>query len=94
VAKTFEEIVEMRRAANRAQVQTAELREQYGPPTATPWTKQQTDTYETAWRAWRDLDRDLQAELTEYAKTHGRARGDVEAEVLAQAEEPPAPESA
>ncbi|MFF3908078.1 hypothetical protein ACFYZJ_19305 [Streptomyces sp. NPDC001848] len=89
MAKTFEEIVEMRRAANQAQVRTAELREMYGPPTATPWTKQQTDTYETAWRAWRDLDRDLQAELTEYAKTHGRARADVEAEVLAQAEEPP-----
>ena len=89
MAKTFEEIVERQRAAKEAQVRTAELREKYGPPTATPWTKQQTDTYETAWRAWRDLDRDLQAELTDYAKSHGRTRADVEAEVLAQAEEPP-----
>jgi hypothetical protein len=86
VAKTFEELVEMQRASNQAQIQTAELREQYGPPTATPWTKQQTDTYETAWRAWRDLDRDLQAELTEYAKTHDRPRTDLEAQVQVQAE--------
>jgi hypothetical protein len=89
VAKTFEELVEMQRAAHQAQMQTADLREQYGPPTATPWTKQQTDTYETAWRAWRDLDRDLQAELTQYAKSHGRPRTDLEAEVQAQAETSP-----
>ncbi len=78
----------MQRAANEAQAKTAELRERYGPPTATPWNKQQTETYETAWRAWRDLDRDLQAEFAEYAKAHGRARSDVEAEVQAQAREP------
>jgi hypothetical protein len=89
VAKTFEELVEMQRAANEAQMQTAELREKYGPPTATPWTKQQTDTYETAWRAWRDLDRDLQGELTAYAKAHGRTRADLETQVQEQAEEPP-----
>ena len=89
MAKTFEELVEMQRAANQAELQTAELREQYGPPTATPWTKQQTDTYETAWHAWRDLDRDLQAELTEYAKSQGTPRTDLEAEVQARAEASP-----
>ncbi|MCW7946631.1 hypothetical protein AAW14_32810 [Streptomyces hygroscopicus] len=85
MAKTFEELVEMQRAANTANTQAAELRQRYGPPTATAWTKLQQDTYETAWRAWRDLDRDLQAELTDYAKTHGRTRGEIESEVQAQA---------
>jgi hypothetical protein len=88
VATTFEELVEMQRAANDAQAKASELRDQYGPPTITPWTRQQTDMYETAFRAWRDLDRDLRIEMTEYAREHGRTRGDVEAEVNAQAEKP------
>ncbi len=78
----------MQRAANEAQAKAAELREMYGPPTATPWTKQQSDLYETALRAWRDLDRDLQIGITEFAKEHGRTRSDVEAEVNGRAEEP------
>ncbi|MFJ5531987.1 hypothetical protein [Streptomyces sp. NPDC093261] len=85
MAKTFEEIVEMQRAASEAETKAAGLREMYGPPTATTWTKQQSDLYETALRAWRDLDRDLQAEISEYAKEHGRTRSEVEAEARAQA---------
>jgi len=88
VATTFEELVEMRRAANDAQSKADELREKYGPPTATPWTKQQTDLYETALRAWRDLDRDLQIAITEYAKEQGRPLGEIEAEVNAGAGQP------
>ena len=89
MAKTFEELVEMQRTTGDAYSNAAELRELYGPPTATPWTKQQTDTYETAFRAWRDLDRDLRTEITEYAKAHDRVRSEVEAEVEAHAAEPP-----
>ncbi|MGW3498924.1 hypothetical protein [Streptomyces sp. NPDC001020] len=88
MATTFEELVEMQRAASDAYTNAAELRETYGPPTITPWTKQQTDMYETAFRAWRDLDRDLQAEITAYAKAHDRVRSEVEAEVEAHAAEP------
>ena len=88
MATTFEELVEMHRAAGDAYANAAELRETYGPPIATSWTRQQTDTYQTAFRAWRDLDRDLQAEITEYAKAHDRVRSEVEAEVEAHAAEP------
>lgn len=78
----------MQRAANEAEAKASGLRDQYGPPTATPWTRQQNDMYETAFRAWRDLDRDLQNEMTEYAKEHGRARSGLEAEVNARAGKP------
>ena len=30
--------------------------------------------YETAWQAWRDLARDVQAAVTEHAKQHGAMR--------------------
>ncbi|MFF4838215.1 hypothetical protein [Streptomyces sp. NPDC001315] len=81
MADTFEELVEKQRAANEAHVRVLQLRDTYGAPTASPWTQKQTDTYETAWRAWRDLARDVQASVTEYAKDEGRSRHDVEAEV-------------
>ncbi|MFI1294168.1 hypothetical protein ACH4VM_38215 [Streptomyces sp. NPDC020792] len=51
MAHTFEELVEMQRAADQAHTKVAELRSQYGPPTATPWGEPQSQTYETAWRA-------------------------------------------
>jgi len=85
VAHTFEELVEKQRAANRAHREVLKLRELYGPPTAHPWTEQQTDTYETAWRAWRDLARDVQSTMTEYAKEQEQPRSEVEAEVKARA---------
>ncbi|MDG5805772.1 hypothetical protein P9869_24530 [Streptomyces ossamyceticus] len=81
MAHTFAELVEMRRAADQAHARVENLRDDYGPPTTTPWTPQQTSTYETAWRAWRDLARDVQAAVTDYARTEGRPRNEVEEEV-------------
>lgn len=81
MAHTFEELVEMQRAADQARNRVTELRDTYGPPTTAPWTEQQTSTYETAWRAWRDLARDVQAAVTEYAREQGQSRQEVEADV-------------
>ncbi|MFF7259454.1 hypothetical protein ACFZCL_04060 [Streptomyces sp. NPDC008159] len=88
MAHTFEELVEMQRAADAAHAQVEKLRDEYGPPTTTPWTEHQTSTYETAWRAWRDLARDAQAAVTDYAKTEGRPRNEAEAEVKGAARHP------
>jgi hypothetical protein len=88
VAHTFEELVEMQRAADAAHAQVEKLRDEYGPPTTTVWTEHQTSTYETAWRAWRDLARDAQAAVTAYAKAGGRLRNEVEAEVKGAARHP------
>ncbi|MFC0499344.1 hypothetical protein ACFFKE_32300 [Streptomyces mutabilis] len=88
MAHTLEELVEMQRAADAAHAQVEQLRDQYGPPTATPWSEQQTETYETAWRAWRDLARDVQAAVTEHAKAEGQLRNEVEAAVKKQARHP------
>ncbi|MFH9860602.1 hypothetical protein [Streptomyces sp. NPDC017202] len=81
MAHTFEELVAKQRAADEAHARVLHLRDTYGAPTAAPWPQAQTDTYETAWRAWRDLARDAQAALTEYAKDENRSRNDVEADV-------------
>jgi hypothetical protein len=85
VAHTFDELVEMQRAADQAHATVEQLRDKYGPPTATAWTEQQTHTYETAWRAWRDLARDVQGAVTEYAKDQGKPRNEVEADVKQRA---------
>jgi hypothetical protein len=78
VAHTFDELVAMQRAAEQAHNRVVELRERYGPPTHTKWTATESATYETALRAWRDLARDVQTALIEYAKARGETRGDVE----------------
>ncbi|MER6952956.1 MULTISPECIES: hypothetical protein [unclassified Streptomyces] len=88
MAHTFEELVQKQRAADEAHARVEELRDAYGAPTAAPWSELQTDTYETAWRAWRDLARDVQSAVTEYAKDEGKARNDVEAEVKKTAKGP------
>ncbi|MDH6622471.1 hypothetical protein M2271_000258 [Streptomyces sp. LBL] len=80
-AYVFEEVVEKQRTAEQAHHRVEELRHSFGPPTEHKWTRQQTATYETAWRAWRDLDRDAQATLAEYAKERGRSRQEVQADV-------------
>ncbi|MGX1676445.1 hypothetical protein [Streptomyces sp. NPDC055400] len=49
------------------------------------WRRLQTATYETAWRAWRDLARDTQAAVTAYANEQGIARHEAEADVKAKA---------
>ena len=81
MAHTFDELVEKQRAAHQAHNRVEELRNAYGPPTQHTWTAQETGTYETALRAWRDLDRDARTAVAEYAKEQGRPRQEVEAEV-------------
>jgi hypothetical protein len=81
VAHTFDELVEMQHVANDARAKVLALRDTYGPPTQAGWTKRQTETYETALRAWRDLDRDVQAAVTQYSKVKGKVRSEVEADV-------------
>jgi hypothetical protein len=88
VAHTFEELVAKQRAADEAHARVLHLRDTYGAPTAAPWSQAQTDTYETAWRAWRDLARDTQAALSEYAKDESRPRNAVEADVRRAAKTP------
>ncbi|MFJ6724168.1 hypothetical protein ACIQPQ_04555 [Streptomyces sp. NPDC091281] len=94
MAHTFEELVAKQRAADEAHTRVLHLRDTYGAPTAAPWSETQSDTYETAWRAWRDLAREVQSTVTEYAKDEGRARNEVEADVKQAAKTPPeAPEN-
>jgi hypothetical protein len=91
VAHTFEEIVEKQRAADAAHAQVNELRNAYGSPAHETWNETQTETYETAVRAWRDLARDAQTAINEYARDEGRPRNDVEADVEEAATAPPQP---
>ena len=81
MSHTFEELVEKQRAADAAHAQVQALRNTYGAPAHGTWTEVQTEMYETAVRAWRDLARDAQAALNEYARDEGRSRTDVEADV-------------
>ncbi|MER6470639.1 hypothetical protein [Streptomyces collinus] len=81
MAHTFEELVAKQRAADAAQRMVDELRTAYGPPAGRQMTGAQSGTYETALRAWRDLARDVQTALSEYARETGRPRAEVEAEV-------------
>jgi len=81
VAHTFEELVEKQRAADQARARVKEMRDALGAPAHEPWTEAQTETYETAWRAWRDLSRDAQTAAGEYAKDEGLDRAEVVADV-------------
>jgi hypothetical protein len=82
VIHTFDELVEKQRAAEQARRRVEELRDSYGPPTQQGgWSGRQSHTYETAWRAWRDLARDVQSSVSEYAKESGKPRNEVEADV-------------
>ncbi|ARP68754.1 hypothetical protein LK07_02085 [Streptomyces pluripotens] len=81
MANTFEELVQKQRAADAAHAMVEELRDTYGPPAERGMTGAQSGTYETALRAWRDLARDAQTAVSEYAKESGRPRAEIEAEV-------------
>ncbi|MFG2602563.1 hypothetical protein ACGFT2_03210 [Streptomyces sp. NPDC048514] len=81
MAHTFQELVQKQRAADAASATVEDLRETYGPPAERRMTGAQSGTYETALRAWRDLARDVQSAVSEYAKETGRPRSEVEAEV-------------
>ncbi|MET7572857.1 hypothetical protein ABZT04_30785 [Streptomyces sp. NPDC005492] len=89
MAHTFEELVEKQRAAQEARARVQEMRDTLGSPAHEPWTEAQTDVYETAWRAWRDLARDVQAAVNEYAKEQGLDRAEVEADVQRRAGDMP-----
>ncbi|MET8808731.1 hypothetical protein [Streptomyces sp. NPDC004546] len=88
MAHTFDELVQKQRAADAAHATVEELRDAYGPPAERRMTGAQSGTYETALRAWRDLDRDVQTALSEFARETGRPRPEVEAEVARAAAEP------
>lgn len=81
MSHTFEELLAKQRAADAAHTQVQQLRDTYGPPAQGQLTGTQRETYETALRAWRDLDRDLQSAVGEYARDEGRSRADVQAEL-------------
>lgn len=82
MAHTFDELVEKQRAADQAHHVVDELRHSYGPPSQQGgWSGRQTATYETAWRAWRDLAREARTALTEYAKDSGKPRNEVESDI-------------
>ncbi|MFF2847786.1 hypothetical protein ACFVT5_15945 [Streptomyces sp. NPDC058001] len=92
MAHTIEELIEKQQVANEAHAKVLALRDTYDAPTqGSGWTQTQTATYETAWRAWRDLARDVQSAVTEFARDQGMSRSDVEADVKARAQ-PPAPD--
>ncbi|MFC8093203.1 hypothetical protein [Streptomyces sp. NPDC057301] len=78
----FDELVEKQRAAEQAHHRVEELRGMYGPPAQEGgWSPRQATTYNTAWRAWRDLARDLRVAVADYAKAQGEPRSDVETQV-------------
>ncbi|MFE2101491.1 MULTISPECIES: hypothetical protein [unclassified Streptomyces] len=81
MAHTFEELVEKQRAADAAHRTVEELRDTYGPPAERGMTGAQSDTYETALRAWRELARDVQTAVSDYAREADRPRAEVEADV-------------
>ncbi|NEA44792.1 hypothetical protein [Streptomyces sp. SID10815] len=85
MSHTFEELVAKQRAADEAHTRVQQLRENYGPPAQVRWTTLQSETYETAVRAWRDLARDLQSALNTYATDEGRPRAEIESAVTREA---------
>ncbi|WP_149550622.1 hypothetical protein [Streptomyces marokkonensis] len=93
MAHTFDELVAKQRAADEAHARVRQLRDAYDPRARARWSGNQTSTWETAWRAWRDLARDVRVAVAEYARAEGRSLHEIEAE-LARAvrpEDPPGP---
>jgi hypothetical protein len=79
VTTLFQELVAKERAAEQAHGRVEELRGMYGPPTEQGgWSPRQAETYNTALRAWRDLAREVQVALAEYARAQGETRSSVE----------------
>ncbi|MFK0150925.1 hypothetical protein ACIQVL_28595 [Streptomyces sp. NPDC090499] len=88
MAHTFEELVAKHRAADAAHDMVLELRDTYGPPARQQPGGAQSETYETALRAWRDLARDELTAVNEYARDEGRSRSEIEADVARAAARP------
>lgn len=67
--------MEKQRAADEAHTQVQALQVEYGRPTQeNGWTDEQTTAYDTAWTTWPTLAAEIQAAVTEHAKTEGEAR--------------------
>lgn len=88
MAHTFDDLVEMQQAADEAHARVLELRDSYGRPTETPWSQEQTETYEKAWQHWWKAADEVQAAVTAHANDEGKPRFDVEAAVRAKARHP------
>ncbi|MET7607733.1 hypothetical protein [Streptomyces avermitilis] len=88
MAHTFDELVEMQRAADEAHGRVLELRDAYGRPSATPWTPEQNEAYETAWQNWWKQAGTVQAAVTAHAAAEGKPRFGIEAAVRAAVRHP------
>ncbi|MFC9682701.1 hypothetical protein [Streptomyces sp. NPDC056948] len=88
MAQTFEELVQMQRTADEAHTAVEQLTDQHGPPTQTAWTDEQHAAWGTAWQAWLDAARDVQAAVTDHAAEQGAPRNQIEADVKKAARHP------
>ncbi len=82
VAHSFDDLVTLQRAVDRANAHVLARRDAYGRPAdETGWSDEQTAAYDQAWREWRELAADVQAAITAYAKDEGEPRFTVEAQL-------------
>ncbi|MEU2895599.1 hypothetical protein ABZ690_05700 [Streptomyces sp. NPDC006967] len=81
MAHTFDELVAKQRAADEAHSRVRQLRDTYDPRARAQWSAHQRATWETAWRAWRDLARDVRVAVTDYARAEGRPLHEIEADL-------------
>ncbi|MGX1542556.1 hypothetical protein [Streptomyces adustus] len=88
MAHTFDELVEMQRAADEAHSRVLELQDACGRPTLMPWSAQQTEEYQRAWQHWRELAGAVQAAVTGHAREQDTPRFDIEAAVRNKAWHP------
>lgn len=88
MARTFDDLVEMQKAADQAHARVLELRDAYGRPTQTVWSQEQTEAYEKAWRDWWKAADHVQAAVTQYARDEEKSRYGVETSVRTKARHP------
>ncbi|MFJ3310928.1 hypothetical protein ACIPSA_49965 [Streptomyces sp. NPDC086549] len=88
MAHTFDDLVEMQKAADEAHGRVRELKDTYGRPTSQPWSPEQTEAYEKAWQAWWKLADEVQAAVTKHAGDEGKPSYDLETAVRAKARHP------
>lgn len=88
VAHTFDDLVEMQKAADEAHAHVLELRDTFGRPTQTPWSAEQTERYEKAWQDWWEAADQVQTAVTEHARDEEKPRYEVEAAVRSKARHP------
>ncbi|CAM5268629.1 hypothetical protein SGLAM104S_02534 [Streptomyces glaucescens] len=76
MAHTIDELVELQRAADAAQAELQRVQKAFGKPTEGRWAAEQHTEWETAWRSWSDLSRQVQMAVTEHAEAEGTPRGE------------------